>query len=1203
MSLPAIDALVTLHHYPPVVHPRHAREILKAPDAGALSAWVGGYAITLPEHRRFLEDLLASLAWKSCGQAIIVHGLYGAGKSHLLVLLHLLCALPEAWPVFQERNPEFNRYALAMRNHHRLVVHFSLDEYRPSMTLEKAIQQEVTRAMTEAAIALPEIWHTSTSRVEIWETAIDACRQAGFDGMIFLIDELSLFLAGKSPSQREADAAFLQFLADLTQHAPIWLLGALQRHLSDVGALRTHSWRQVEDRFRRYALPAQEIGNILRDKLISRNNPATIRDIVNGEITAQCDVLQLHFTAKDLYLHWPFHPLALSLLTEIATDYLSPHRSVVEVVQHIEETAWLSRPANQLITPLDLFSLVHDDLKRDEQLRQLWHAVEFLQGCQCAEADATLASQLLQLLALLHLARKSFTVNQVRACLFNGVATPSIATLSHLLHQLRTRGAFLHVHRDSDLAAEVFTLAVDDDAGAFALERMREVTLSLHSSDLLVFETALQACQDTNWPLAAALQGVSLHTLWRGSERTIAVEYAPQLSLEIFARQYERLHARQCDAVVLLCAPGTDIMQSLAQNTTSLATDAQQILLLWQPHARTASDLQLWHEYTAWQRAALQGTPATTPQERRVAQRCRERADELRPVVEKSLQSFYMEGTLYNTYGASVTPEVATSLVDALMPLLLTGLEDQYPLFTSLTPHGVPTRNALHHLLTQFVTPGTIEVMPNSLLEEYIERFIVPLGGVNFEGNIAHVSAPQQEICDMILSVIGQGPVRLASMQEYLRRPPLGLSLEQIRLCLALSVRSGFLRGLDAFLQPLEQETIIYHSDEPYIFIDLPHIVAEEYRPVLIAMAEVWNIPTTPLSLMCHQVERRLREWLVQFTPKLLSIRTALKEWSEMFQVLPWGWTRTEQTLSHIESLDPQAQTLEAILVKFTGDSATLISHLSTITHAMNWWEQHRDIFRLLTHSKLPREFEQPVKLLAEQLARGEESFSSLTIIGEQLEILQQEYSEYYQHWHKGIFGEAAIAALKEAFNHPQFLAIKLLARLPLPAPPAANWCLSALQRARNQYCPGSFEQLNIIGVCTHCKLPPTSYTPMPNAAEVLRQSTVALCEYAQLLSTHSWAVEIRRQIPRAPENLAQQAQAFFTWQPKTGVMALLDILDDSLINWLCRDHHVVASRQMQQLTHQLQGHNMTVREVREILQAWLDPEQNLQDEQLLSFE
>jgi len=145
MSDCTIDTLIKLRHFPPVVHARHARALLAEHDEADLRQWVGGYAITVPEHRKLIEEILGSLAWKPHGLALLAHGMYGVGKSHLLVLLHLLTALPLSWPTFIETHSIFGRYATAMQAHKRLVIHFSLEDYHPRAALEATIRQELHR--------------------------------------------------------------------------------------------------------------------------------------------------------------------------------------------------------------------------------------------------------------------------------------------------------------------------------------------------------------------------------------------------------------------------------------------------------------------------------------------------------------------------------------------------------------------------------------------------------------------------------------------------------------------------------------------------------------------------------------------------------------------------------------------------------------------------------------------------------------------------------------------------------------------------------------------------------------------------------------------------------------------------------------------------------------------------------------------------
>lgn len=1177
------NGLVRVRVCPPVVHPRHAREVLASPEAAALIPWTGGYAITVPEHRRLLEDLLAGFAWGHHGQAVLVHGLYGTGKSHLLVLLHLLLARAEAWAPFLDAHPTFRRYALAIQARKLLVVHGSLDEYGPRQSLEATLCAEIAHACAAAGVALPAEWPGEEARPPAWQALVETVQAAGYGGIVLLVDELSLFLAAKSPARREADAAFLQFLAGWTARSPVWLLGALQRNLADVGALRTHSWRQVEDRFRRYALSPQQIADVLRDNCLERTDPAAIRQLVSEHIAPAAAAEGLQLAVGDLHAHWPFHPLALEMLLAVVNGHLSPHRSAVEVLQRLDETGYLERSPGRLITPLELSSLIWDDLRSVGRLERLWRAVALLEGC----ADSPLGSALVRLLALLYLAERPATVGQLRALLFDGHSTPSIDTISTVLHDLRRRGAYLAVAREAEPAAETFCLAVDDEVSALALARMQEMRQEFTPHDPRVYDLALQAGTSEAWPLAACLHGTRLPVAWAGGTRAVQAATVQVLSPAVVTHAYEALLAGQADGHVLLAWPGCPPPSAWHTAAALLHGPHTGTLALWQPRAVRQSEFDLWAEYAAWQRAA-DGEELPAGPARRVRQRCTERAAELRPAVQSALATVYREGRWYTADGEEGEPSGET-LVEVVSTLLDAGFTRLFPAYPVLARGGVPPRPAVQQLAQGVIEPGQAVLSPQSLLGDYIERFLMPLGCAVLDEGRVTITPPHPDLLEPLLAALTE-PLRLHDAVALLGRPPLGLAAEQARLALLCAVRAGALRGLDGFLHPLDPESTPLARSDALVFLAAPTVVGESVRLLAQALATRWGIAPDPWPVACSQVERRLRRWVGEQQALLPALRQTLAHWSETLGVEPWGWRETETAFARLAALPTAPGTpLDDLLA---GVDIALLERTEQAAAALQWWQAQAE--RLSILCALPWE---TTAHLRNTLAAGETAFAHLAEAQRALEELWPTYQRAYHDWHEATFGPAEVAELRATFDAADFRTVKLLTRLPVPLPASAVACLDALAQARTQFCPGIFTD----GGCTRCRLPLGAPSPMPDPAQVATQAAHAVREYADPLHAHPWVATIRERLPRAPQEIAEGVERLLAWQPDHGAEPLLSLLTESLLAWLGReDAAVAATRHLGQLHARLTGKDLTLAETQQAWQAWINPDGTLGDDDVV---
>ena len=1197
------EQLIRIRQFPPVVHPCHARELLEVHDAETLAAWTAGYAITVPEHRRLIEDLLVSLSLDNTGKAVLINGIYGAGKSHLLVLLHLLTALPDAWAPFLQSHTTFHRYAKSIQEHRRLVVHFSLDEYSPQSRLEEAVGEEVAHALERAGIQEMAGWYLRDPRPEAWGDLLACLRTHGYDGLLLLVDELSLFLAGKSPSRREGDAAFLQFLAGWSARSPFWLIGALQRNLSDVGALRTHSWRQVEDRFQRYTLSPQEIGRILCEKLVQRMDPSGIRQMIAAEIVPAATAHGIGIAAAELQADWPFHPQSIDLLMAVANGYLSPHRSAVEILQQLSHSSWLQQRADRLITPLDLFSLVRADLQRDERLERVWHVINLLEIWSDTALDARLAHQVLDLLCLLHFAGRAISVAQLREWLFDGQSSPAPEEVSNACHHLRRYGAYLAVTRDADPGAEVFRLEIDDEIGALATMYMQEMRREFAHLDARVSEMALTTCAGANWPLASALaEPVRLNVLWCAAERRVLLASLPAISRDAVIRLYEGVLAHQADAQVVLLWPGESAtVEHWHAATALLDGPAAGTLILWIPRVPLQQEFELWAEFAAWQRAALDTAISGVPREKSARGRCLARAEELRAAVEASVQRVYREGHWVNGRGAEGSPPEAPALAECLAAMLEPGFSDLFPLFPTLTAGDLPTRAATQQLLTHFILPGEIQLPPQALLGEYIERFALPLGCATFDGMHARVMPPRWEILQPLMELVSERPVTTADALASLQYPPLGLTPEQAQLALFAAVRSGALLGLDGFLQSLEVDLL---SSNAVSFVAAPIVLDLRYRSLIHALAANWEVPVEVWPLACSQVEQRLRDWLKEWLPRLSAMREALADWSESLQVMPWAWSGCMRQLDLLAQLgERQQDSFECLLRLLEEEGEGQLPAIAPIWMAGQWWRAHRARVALFTMLPFGIDWQQASRQVCEQLAQGEASFAALAEIDTLMSRIWNGYREDYRHWHEGTYGAEVVAGLRLVFACAEFRAVKMLSRLPLPFPPPVVHCLDALAQAKARYCHGAFAQFDSEGVCSQCRLPCGNPSPLPDAVQVNRYAVEGLSAYAQLLREHPWGEDTRRRAARAPREMATRVDAILNWRLDDGAAALLNLLDERVLNWLTRESSPAGKRHLRLLQESLAGHDLTLAEARTALLAWLNPEDTLQDECVIAFE
>jgi len=118
-------------------------------------------------------------------------------------------------------------------------------------------------------------------RQQAWEKLTDSLKKYDFDGVVFLIDELSEFLRSKPDTHAlNEDTRFLQFLGEKSAHAPVWIIAALQEAIEKTGDISQSIFNKIKDRYqRRLELSTKHIRELIDRRLIKKKSDDAIEMI------------------------------------------------------------------------------------------------------------------------------------------------------------------------------------------------------------------------------------------------------------------------------------------------------------------------------------------------------------------------------------------------------------------------------------------------------------------------------------------------------------------------------------------------------------------------------------------------------------------------------------------------------------------------------------------------------------------------------------------------------------------------------------------------------------------------------------------------------------------------------------------------------------------------------------------------------------
>ncbi len=545
---------------------------------------LAGYSLAEPETRAAFEAITRSLARDEArGDAFLISGVYGSGKSHLLAAVMLLSGHPrESWPHFLSSHPGYDRVA-ARFGGPRLVVAIPLDGYSHTVPLEHIVlarlESDLARrhgvrvALTEEShlldlverYVLPQVgdsldeaaggnWSalrdrdaaeaarvalefiTSTgfpldwrrSRAEAWGALRRALETKGIDGPLMLLDEVGLFLASKDRKGLNADASFLQYLAQRTSGERCWLTCVTQRGLEDVGDIDRRTLRQLRDRFRpSFTLNLAELGWVVQRRLVDKREESAFLSALREMHETYRGGAEEPFALDELAQSYPLNPLCLEALRRAAEVSLSQTRSAVRLLQEAaHERGWLSQPADRLITPDVLFDLFRGEMELSPSGRRHLHAFEAVtaSASRIAPGQEMQLAAVMKALCVLGIGELRWSVRQLRASLIgceDAALWRDASTLDEALGALYRHGVYVERNRREGEGADEYYIDVSSDASERIRQRLNELVREMLPEDSRVMRAALDACREDDFPLAGLAETRSISVEWWHARRAV----------------------------------------------------------------------------------------------------------------------------------------------------------------------------------------------------------------------------------------------------------------------------------------------------------------------------------------------------------------------------------------------------------------------------------------------------------------------------------------------------------------------------------------------------------------------------------------------------------------------------------------------------------------------------------------------------------
>ncbi|UCC68401.1 MAG: hypothetical protein JSV79_00230 [Armatimonadota bacterium] len=1274
-------------------------DIAAGADASeALSALVAGYSLENPETQAAFDAMVRSLGREERrGDAFIIQGVYGTGKSHLLAVLTLLCAHPEqVWPAFLEAHADFHGPEFRSP---RLVVAIPLDEY-PSGThsleyivlsrieAELAACHGVQVALTEdshlldlvdryvaaqagedldrsarethglqweelrardhtgaAQVALafikeskfPLDWHRS--RAEAWGALRRALQMHGIDGPVLLLDELGTFLAGKDRRALNADASFLQYLAQRPTGDRCWLICVTQRGLDEVGDVDRRTLRQLRDRFRPgFTLDLSELGWVVEHRLVRKGDPEAFRKTMGRVHAEYCAAAGTPpFSAAELAQSYPLNPLCLQAIQRAAETCLSRTRSAVRLLQEmLLEQRWLELPADRLMTPDAAFDLFRGEMALSASGQRHLHAYDVVtaNAGRIAPGREAQVGLLMKALCLLGLGELRWSEKQLRGSLV-GCSQPELwqqpELLRELLQALHRRGAYVERARGEAEEGDEYYVDVSSDASERIRRRLTELTAELTPDDSRVARAALEACRDSAFPLAALAEPRTIGVIWLHGRRYVSAvcrdpSTITRAEVQNLAGELEASHVRE-DGRLFFALPIPDRPQQEEAWRTIGADIKGQFaagIVAWLP--RELSDTQREHlvEHAALASMVVDRTLARR-RDREFRDRLRERWAESEAEVKQMLQRAYYEGSVIGPGGEDVIePERLSTLFgdweETLTAIFSKPFRQLFPRFESIAPERrLVGRAQTNQIIDQFIRPGHAELPPASTLEAHLIAYAAPLGMVGGEERHPRLALKRR---DLVEAAVAAAPSRsgreeldphetmsYGELAGRLAKSEWGLTHEQSELLIAALIRTGHLAALDAFLQPVRLDVVAAPLGDnlPYVMRGeaLRGAVSEQARALWeAALGEsdvAWDLPTQ------ERAWGEMIAWAERLSEGAEENRAAIVRAAESLGHQKGDWVWAQQALGRAEALAGSVDgslTSADGLTKLASAGKEMPGGLEETAELVAGWREC-DFFLKHHLGKLAHLYAlldddtiqvPPTSLLGHERRSVLDWFASPErMVAEQASVEAaarrwlEHYRRHYLAWHSRGHSAARFEELAKLRRSPALEATGRLARAGLRTEDAAV-IEAELGRALGQRCLAGDPLPEGRVVCPICGLRLGREIELPDSQELAKRVGETLTRQQNELRGQSEV--LRRRLGGCSDERVKEAVEDLLAGPKRGSPETLNaLLTDAVIAWLRQQigRPRARRRELRRLEELLRGKELTKREVMQIVEEWLE--------------
>lgn len=799
------------------------------------------------ETRGVLESFFGSLSRQE-GKGFFLEGNYGSGKSHLLTVISLLLTCPESWqPILQQvdASADLLEYQKVISARNYLVVNLSLVEHSNRERLEDIINSGIIDALRNDQAKGKELPESPVNRLmeltipendyyrrkEYYSILTELLAGGTYQGIIFLIDELSEFLRSKPDGRSfNEDIRFLQFLGEFSAREYCWLIATLQEAIEKTGEITQEVFGKIKDRFpARFHLTGTHIREIVSKRLIKIKPGA--REKISDIYQYYAEAFSNWSVGKEEFISlYPVNPLAISLLDNLKPLF-SQHRGIIDFIHYRLKgdssrnmPGMLTELAERLLNPDLIFDHFLDRIRETMETRGYYEKVyQYYQQelpSILSEDEVDTGLRLIKLLILFAISpvEKKYNVRTITHMLLKPVTELESGVnyeyIDDLLQRMYRHGAYLVFENSEEPGGNSYSLDLKADVNLIIQQKTEYIKSNFFKDEQRLFTGVGRLVEENYLPLKGLLeQPRSVRRVyWQKTERQGYLCLLPltDISLKAITEFTERLkkpdfaeeNGELKDFVILIGYPLEIAKQQQYLKEVimpELDGEEQTSFCFWLPAELEGKGFL--KDILARQLLLMEYQEKTGETATAITRKLQMMLNDDRKNVVEFFREAYFSGSLIDGNGETVLDLVETGILSfkqLLEKIVAILLERRFPDHVNIAPyHSTVNDSQLNRLCQDFLEAGEADrqLATGKGLMNIIENSLNPMGLVKTRGKaiILKVNPGTNPLLKEFFSLLEEERTHLDYIYLNLRKGRYGLTWPEFKVLVMALLYSGYI--------------------------------------------------------------------------------------------------------------------------------------------------------------------------------------------------------------------------------------------------------------------------------------------------------------------------------------------------------------------------------------------------------------------------